>query len=79
MTPTPIPWFTPTPRPLLDVTPVVDFATALGGKDIELAERIVQSYNQFNTLASLETFYALAVSLLLMAGIWSIIRHVKGM
>lgn len=79
MTPTPIPWFTPTAQPLIAMTPVVDFSSALGGQDIELAEQIVQSYNRFSTMAQFETFFALAVFLLLIAGIWSIIRHVKSM
>lgn len=72
-------WNTPTPRPTLAMTPVLDFSDALGGQDIELAEEIVQNYNNFDNMAQFDTFYALVTLALLFGGIWSVIRHAKSM
>lgn len=68
-------WPTPTPMPTVDATPAL--GAVLEGMDTALAESLVQGYQQANNHGALELLMFGILALLIVGGIWSIIRHVQ--
>ena len=72
-TPTPIPWFTPTPLGMgSGGTPVLN----MPGGD-KLAEGIVQGYATLNQHGIFDLFWLLIVVLILLLGLWIVIRRLQ--
>lgn len=68
-------WPTPTPIPQVEATPFL--GPALDGATITLAESLVQGYQQANQMGIVELFMLGVVAFIVIAGIWTIIRHVQ--
>lgn len=75
MTPTPIPWPTPTQMPFNPATPPFDLGGAQTG--YELAESIVAGYGWLNANSALDYLFLSIMILIVIGGLWSIIQHVK--
>jgi hypothetical protein len=72
-TPTPIPWFTPTPFPTVNATaPVI-----IGNVGVPVAEAIVQGYQTLNSYNVLDIIIWAALVLLIIGGVWATVRRVK--
>lgn len=68
-------WPTPTPIPTPNATAVM--APILDGIEIDLAEQLVQGYQQANNTGVLEIIFFAILTLLIIGGVWSITRHVQ--
>lgn len=71
--PTPIPWATLTPYPTTAATAQIDFAGAGEG----MAESLVQGYQIANNAGALDTVMFAILLLLVIGGVWSIIKRVQ--
>ena len=67
-------WPTPTPIPYVPGTPVLDLGADVGAR---LAEDIVQGYQQAQFIGALNLLFILLLVLLIVGGIWSVMRHAQ--
>ncbi len=67
-------WATPTPIPYVPGTPVLDLGADVG---VNLAEDIVQGYQQAQLMGALNLLIILLLVLLIVGGIWSVMRHAQ--
>ena len=74
-TPTPAPWYTPTPYTFAYQTPVFDF----GESSYALAEHMVQGYQMMNSGGGMDSFMTIVLVILLLVGAWSINFHIAKM
>jgi hypothetical protein len=75
MTPTPPPWYTPTPLGTsgLTMTPVVQF----GNAGNQIAEGIVQGYQTVNAHGFLNMFWLIIVVIILLLALWIVIQRLQ--
>jgi hypothetical protein len=66
-------WPTPTPIPPSAATPPID----LGGAEYEIAEWIVQGYQQANQHGLLDMIFLAALALLVIGGVYLIMQRVR--
>jgi len=67
-------WPTPTPIPYAPGTPAFDFGSYTG---VQLAEDLVQGYQQAQLMGALNLLIILLLIVLIVGGIWSIMRHAQ--
>ena len=67
-------WPTPTPIPHTPGTPTFDFGSYTG---VQLAEDLVQGYQQAQLMGALNLLIILLLIVLIVGGIWSIMRHAQ--
>lgn len=77
MTPTPIPWPTPTFMPTSAATPAIQF----GGDELVygMAEDFVQGYHQARMFGALDMLFFALIFIIVLGGMWSIMRHVRNL
>lgn len=71
--PTPIPWATLTPLPTSYATAQINFAGAGEG----MAESLVQGYQVANNAGAIDMVMFAILLLLILGGVWSIIKRVQ--
>ncbi len=67
-------WVTPTPIPYVPGTPVFDLGPDVG---VKLAEDLVQGYQQAQLMGALNLLIILLLVILIVGGIWSVMRHAQ--
>ncbi len=75
MTPTPIPWYTPTPFPTIDATAPV----LIGNIGVPIAEAIVQGYQTANAYHLLDLVMWAALVFLIIGGVWATVRRLQNL
>lgn len=68
-------WATPTPIPMPVGTPVIGLdGEAIG---ITMAENLVQGFQQANQMGALDMLFMAILVLLILGGLWSIMRRIQ--
>lgn len=76
MDPTPIPWYTPTPFPTPNATPPINLDIGLG---YDMAESVVGGYNFANQYGFVDTVMFALLLIIIVGGVWTIIRKLQNL